>query len=104
MSDSIYEVMRKDPANWKFGIVYFCPDDPRVIVRQRLLFGWTWNFANPWVIPGIFAAILVFAGPATLAWYLGVRSTVVFGSLLLLGLLLVVLASHQLSRDPHSLD
>jgi len=92
--------MRKNPANWKLGIVYFCPDDPRVIVRQRLPLGWTWNFANPWVLPGIFAAIIVFAGPAALAWYLGIRSTVVFGGLLLAGLFLVILASHQLSQDP----
>lgn len=95
-----FEDMRKNPDNWKLGIIYFCPDDPRVIVRQRMPLGWTWNFANPWVLPGIFVAFLIFVGPAGLAWYIGVRSAIVFGILFIAGLCLVMLTAHQLSRDP----
>jgi len=95
-----FEEMRKNSDNWKLGIVYFCSDDPRVIVRQRLPLGWTWNFANRWALPGIFAAFLVFAGPAVLAWYMGIRSATVFGSLFIAGLCLVMLVAHKLSRDP----
>jgi uncharacterized membrane protein len=33
---------------WKWGIIYFNPDDPRIIVPKRIPWmGWTMNFAQP---------------------------------------------------------
>jgi uncharacterized membrane protein len=41
--------MRNNPDNYKWGIFYFNPGDPGIIVpkRNRWL-GWTLNFANPY--------------------------------------------------------
>jgi hypothetical protein len=41
-----------DPANWTFGLIYRCHEDPRVIVpRRRKWRGWTLNFAHRYAIP-----------------------------------------------------
>jgi hypothetical protein len=55
------EQLRLDNRHWKLGVIYSCKNDPRVIVRNRWLFGWTWNFGNPYVfivLPGFVAAFL----------------------------------------------
>jgi len=40
--------MRFDPDNYKWGIFYFNPKDPRIILPKRNLYmGFTLNFANP---------------------------------------------------------
>lgn len=37
-----------DPANWRMGLFYFNPEDPRLLPPKRLpIMGWTVNFANP---------------------------------------------------------
>ncbi len=59
-----YDDMRNDPNNYKWGIFYFNPNDPRVFVPKKYIgTGWTLNFANPYaylVLIGIFmfAAIM----------------------------------------------
>ena len=41
-----------NPGNWVCGIIYFCKDDPRIIVPKRLRgFGGTLNFARPLALP-----------------------------------------------------
>ena len=67
---SEYETMRTDPGNWKLGIVYYCKDDPRLVVRNRLPFGWAWNFAHAKVYVAILFAIAVFLIPPFLTWQL----------------------------------
>jgi uncharacterized membrane protein len=49
MSDIIHEV-KHNP--WKLGIIYVDPADRRLLVRQRIGFGWTLNFGQPlaWVL------------------------------------------------------
>ncbi len=33
--------------NWKFNSIYFCKDDPRLVVsKKRRWAGWTFNFAH----------------------------------------------------------
>ena len=56
-----------DPGNWVFGMIYFCKDDPRIIVPKRLRgFGWTLNFARGLALPMLLflvsIAILPFEG------------------------------------------
>ena len=42
------EKWRKDPNNWKFGLFYYNPEDPRVFPPKRIKWmGMTINFANP---------------------------------------------------------
>jgi hypothetical protein len=46
------EARRKDPRKSKWRHIYFCPEDPRVIVPRRIKWmGWTLNFARPSAIP-----------------------------------------------------
>jgi len=63
--DDPLDRMRNDPENYKWGIFYFNPKDPRILVPKRnRLMGWTLNFANPYsylILIGI-AAIAVFMG------------------------------------------
>ena len=92
--------MRTNPANWKLGMVYVCHDDPRVVVRQRMPFGWTWNFANPWVIPAIPLTVMIAVGPALLVWLAGVRSILALAALLGVGLAIVIALASRLSKDP----
>ena len=51
--------MPKEPNNYKWGVFYFNPDDPRLFVPKRIIgTGWTLNFANPYsylIITGIIA-------------------------------------------------
>jgi uncharacterized membrane protein len=48
---------------WKWGLVYYNPDDPALIVEKRIGFGYTLNFGNRWAWP-LTALILL---PAALA-------------------------------------
>ena len=54
-----------NPDNW--NVVYYCPEDPRVIVPKRLpSMGWTINFAHPLAIPALLVALLLPALPIVL--------------------------------------
>jgi|GEM_PF-607804 len=44
--------MHADSNNWRLGIFYYSPSDPRIVVRKRFrAMGWTLNFARPLAIP-----------------------------------------------------
>ena len=48
---------------WKWGIFYYNPDDPALMVEKRFGIGWTLNFAHrgAWVFMGLIFASLVIA-------------------------------------------
>lgn len=50
-------------ANWKWGVLYYNPEDPRIFPPKRIsAFGWTVNFANPrsyLTLVGIVAVIAI---------------------------------------------
>lgn len=52
-----------NPANWKWGIFYYNPEDKRIFPPKRIRqFGWTVNFANPksyMTLVGIVGAIIL---------------------------------------------
>lgn len=55
----IMDAWHRDKNNWKWGIFYYNPDDPRIFPPKRISFlGWTINFANP---RSLFAFILMLA-------------------------------------------
>lgn len=59
----ILEALWKSPQSWKWG-VYYCKNDPRVIVPKRLKWmGWTINFARPSAWPTLLAMLLFLAIP-----------------------------------------
>lgn len=59
-----------EPNHWKWGVLYFNPDDSRIIVPKRIEWlGWTLNFAQPnsiIIAGGIFVLIMlsVIYGPS----------------------------------------
>lgn len=57
------EFWHKDPRNWKWGLFYINPDDPRIFVPKRVpIMGVTLNFAHAkaWL------ALLLLLSPAML--------------------------------------
>lgn len=60
------EACRRDPRNIRWGIIYFCKRDPRVVVPRRPKWlGWTLNFARPSAVPTL---LLFFAFLAVPLW------------------------------------
>ena len=94
--------MRTDRANWKLGVIYYCRDDPRVVVRNLLPFGWTWNFGHPKVYLALVIAITTFLGPLFLAWQMGERSPGILGIVAAVALALVVFVASRLAIDPEA--
>ena len=87
------------PANW--GLVYRCPEDPRVIVpKRRRWMGWTINFAHPlaWVV--LVASFAVAVGPALLAvWWRPWSATAVLSALVVSIAVLVAFSHWEASRS-----
>ena len=66
------QALWKDGRHWVLGIIYFCREDPRVIVRNRFFVGWTWNFGHPWVFPTMGAFALFALAPGAAFFALGI--------------------------------
>lgn len=62
------EKLWKEKTNWKWGVIYCCAEDPRVIVPRRWRWGgWTLNFRHPKAgITGL-AAFSLAVGPGLIA-------------------------------------
>lgn len=61
------EALWSAPENWKWGTIYYCAEDPRVMVPKRLRWtGWTLNFAHSWAWPSLAAILIVALGPTLL--------------------------------------
>ena len=52
---------RDDDNYWKWGSIYYNPQDPSLMVEKRFGIGWTMNFGNKWawVVLSIFILIIV---------------------------------------------
>lgn len=80
-----------DPANWKLGRIYFCSQDPRLVVRGRDVGPiWTPNFAHrgAWLV--VLASVGILLGGQVVAgamgaggrgrlWTIGISLSLVFG-------------------------
>ena len=55
--------IQSEANNWKWGVLYLNPNDPRNVVPKRIEWlGWTLNFGQPVsiiIIGGIFAFIIL---------------------------------------------
>lgn len=66
------EAWHKDPANWRLGVFYYNPADPRLLPPKRIaLMGWTINWANPRSIQLMLGIIVVILSIYRLVEYLG---------------------------------
>jgi hypothetical protein len=92
--------MRLDPENWKLGIIYYCPEDPRIVVRQILPVGWTWNFGHRLAIPAICLTVIFLFTPVITAWWLGVHSKIVLLIILVVSLSAIVIVASRAAKDP----
>lgn len=59
LSEAEKQQLRDDDANWKFGLLYFCPRDPGFLVPKRVGIGWTVNFGSVWTLVALVVLIAV---------------------------------------------
>ncbi|MGH9671797.1 MAG: DUF5808 domain-containing protein, partial [Bryobacteraceae bacterium] len=52
--------------HWKWGLFYYNPDDPALVVDKRIGLGWTLNFANRWSWAVMIAMVALAAGAMVL--------------------------------------
>ena len=65
MEDFKYKAWHDDKNNWKIGIFYFNPADPRILPPKRIKqLGWTLNFARwqAWIILFLILSLIAFLG------------------------------------------
>ena len=88
-----------DRANWRFGVIYFCRQDPRIVVPKRSrAMGWTMNFARPMALPVLALIIGLVAGSMRLAESFGLDPWARI--LLALGLLLLLIKALTYRSTP----
>jgi uncharacterized membrane protein len=59
LEKAILDSMNSNPNNWK-GIVYFNPNDPRILVHKiNPSMGWTFNFAHPYSYVALISIVLI---------------------------------------------
>ena len=79
-----------DPRNWHFPGIYYCKDDPRIVIpKQRRWAGFSLNWANRMAIPFLLGVFIVFGSPFFIEMYLGYFSPKMF--VLTLGIVLSIL-------------
>lgn len=65
------EQLWSDRSNWKWGVIYRCPADPRVIVPRLWRWGgWTLNFGHRRAGIAGFAALGLALGPGLLTLFI----------------------------------
>ena len=93
------EACWRDPSNYKWGGIYYCKADPRVIVARRFKWmGWTVNFARPTAIPIALLLASIVAVPVVLvrAWGAGSGVEFIAGGVAIV--VLCVVCAHLSSR------
>ncbi|MBD1393136.1 DUF5808 domain-containing protein [Mucilaginibacter glaciei] len=40
------ELNNDDNSHWKWGLIYYNPHNPKLIINKRYGLGWTFNFAH----------------------------------------------------------
>lgn len=101
MTKEELEILWKDRNNWRWGAVYYCKKDPRVVVPKRFKWtGWTMNFAYPWRAMGFIIFILLAAYlPIFIEMKLNIATPVVICiTLVIIAILIVGLASYLSSK------
>lgn len=92
MSAPVFDRHYYDGNNWKFGCLYFCRADRRLVVRRRLRgLGWTVNFARPLALPFVGFLLALAYGVGELAGSRGDDGDLRFAVKLLLVLGLMAL-------------
>jgi len=62
MTKEELETLWRDKNNWRWGAIYYCKKDPRLVVPKPVKWtGWTMNFAYPWRAIGLIIFIILAA-------------------------------------------
>ncbi len=62
------EQLENNPKNYRWGLFYACPDDPRVVVPKHVVWmGWTINFAHPRAWQTLLLFIVIATCPSLIA-------------------------------------
>ncbi len=93
------EQLWNDRSNWTAGLIYHCPQDPRVIVPRRWRWGgWTLNFSHPRAAFVGVGAMALAVGPALLALYWFNDRTVFLGAMAFSFVALIAWSHSESSR------
>jgi hypothetical protein len=93
------EACWRDPLNRKWGFLYFCKSDPRVIVpKHPKWMGWTANFAHPSAVPITLLLIAVVAVPVCTSIAMQARSGSVVVTVIAAVVVLCILCRYLSSR------
>lgn len=95
------EILWKDKNNWRWGAIYHCKDDPRLVVPKPVKWtGWTMNFAYPWQAIGLmFLIIFVSSLPIFIEMKLNIASPLVLCvTLIVIAVLIIALFSYLSSK------
>lgn len=90
MSDRLDELW-EDRRHWKWGLVYVCEEDPRVVVRKKIGgMGWTFNFAHSASFLLLFLVMMACVAPLLLVMYMSEPSTMQSMTALAVSMMLIV--------------
>ncbi len=75
MTDNDLEKLWGDKKNWPFPGIYYCKDDPRIVIpKQRKWAGVSLNWARPMTIPFLLGVFTIFGSPFFIQIYFGYSS------------------------------
>ena len=94
------QALWNDPHHWVLGIIYSCREDPRVIVRNRFVVGWTWNFGHPRVFPTLGAFGLFALAPGAALFTLGILSVPLLIGVTVAAVALLVVIARRIESGP----
>ena len=94
------ERLRSNPGHWSLGVVYHCKEDPRVIVRNRWIFGWTWNFGHPYALVVLILFVAVFLAPILVIAPIFDSSTTELAIMYVVVFAALVSIAHYIARGP----
>jgi hypothetical protein len=93
------ETCWRDPRNRKWGFLYYCKADPRVIVpKHPKWMGWTANFAHPSAIAITLLLITLVAAPVWTVISMGAGTALVFATVIAAIFVLCLLCAYLSSR------
>jgi hypothetical protein len=101
MTKEELEILWKDKNNWRWGAIYHCKEDPRLVVPKQVKWtGWTMNFAYPWRAVGLIIFILFAASlPIFIEMKLNVATPFVLCiTLIVIAVLIIWLCSYLSSK------
>lgn len=93
----------EDPKHWRGGAMYYCPEDPRVVVPKRTIWGgWTVNFAHAkaaWSV--ILLSVVIAVAPTLSVVAMGILSWWPILAALGVSLTMLIIMGYRMSRGTH---